>query len=868
MMMMLAQVASSFIAPALAGAGAAAIAVPIAIHLLSRLRRKRQRWGAMRFLRLAYQKQKNRLRLEQWLLLATRCLLVLLIGLALAGPVVGGAVARWLSGAGGGGRTVHVVIDDALTSAVVENAANATNTANPESESDAASSRTASSRLDALKRDASALLDALGAGDRVVLWRSTRPDAALEGAAGSLGAVRSALDELEPAPVAADWPRLVSAISAKVERDAAAARPVVTVLSGFARGDGALTEPAPAGLVMLADRAAVALRRPAASRPNRQISAVVPRRAVVVQQGGGAAGSVNVSLTVRRFEDAAESASALVRVELLRVPNDAGADELAAQVVATAERDVSWSVGQSEVALSVAVALPALPEGFDREALAVRAVLLGRVGASATAEDALWLDDESFAVVEAVRLLRVGVQGGETAASPETADSSGTTGAVSATNTNDLGPAVFVRAALGGGAGVGSSGIESSALARIDVGALEGLDAVFVLSPALVGPEGWSALAPWVEAGGVLWVMPDADTRGSLNWPALMSRALGEALPLAGDVTELAEGASLAEGAGAPEALSLLSGSWSALLGPVRVNRVVNVSADAEVEDVPSGSETRDTPNDNTDTTDNTATRSSSTSSPGARPGAAVWLSWGGAESPWLVAQPAGKGTVLWLGSALDPSWTNLPAKPLFPALVQDALRSAVSQRLGRRAWPADERPPGGLNVAEAQRVRMGDASGSISNNTNGTDATGAATDATTDRTRRLDLDAPAPRPGLYVLPRSGDAPVLVAINPEAKAGDARALDETALSAWWDALGAWSWLPEAPAEFLASESPRAALHMWLLWAVLALVLLEAWLSRVFSHATTDRPGLRRRAMTVIDHWRLGEFADRARRKAA
>lgn len=59
--------------PILFGAGLACIAIPIVIHLLMRRRRKPVMWGAMRFLMEAYRKHKNRLRLEQILLLTTRC---------------------------------------------------------------------------------------------------------------------------------------------------------------------------------------------------------------------------------------------------------------------------------------------------------------------------------------------------------------------------------------------------------------------------------------------------------------------------------------------------------------------------------------------------------------------------------------------------------------------------------------------------------------------------------------------------------------------------------------------------------------------------------------------------------------------------
>ena len=61
--------------------------MPIIIHLLNRRRFKTVSWAAMEFLLRAMRKNRRRLRFEQLLLLATRCLLVLLLGMALARPL-------------------------------------------------------------------------------------------------------------------------------------------------------------------------------------------------------------------------------------------------------------------------------------------------------------------------------------------------------------------------------------------------------------------------------------------------------------------------------------------------------------------------------------------------------------------------------------------------------------------------------------------------------------------------------------------------------------------------------------------------------------------------------------------------------------
>ena len=64
----------------------AAAAVPIVIHLLNRRKFREVPWAAMRFLLAAIRKNRRRIRIEQWLLLAIRTLVVLLVVTAMAKP--------------------------------------------------------------------------------------------------------------------------------------------------------------------------------------------------------------------------------------------------------------------------------------------------------------------------------------------------------------------------------------------------------------------------------------------------------------------------------------------------------------------------------------------------------------------------------------------------------------------------------------------------------------------------------------------------------------------------------------------------------------------------------------------------------------
>src|SRR2546426_8553264 len=79
--------AAGFVTPWFFAAGLLLASVPIIIHILNRRRFKIVNWAAMEFLLRAMRKNRRRLRFEQWLLLAVRCCVLLLLGIALARPV-------------------------------------------------------------------------------------------------------------------------------------------------------------------------------------------------------------------------------------------------------------------------------------------------------------------------------------------------------------------------------------------------------------------------------------------------------------------------------------------------------------------------------------------------------------------------------------------------------------------------------------------------------------------------------------------------------------------------------------------------------------------------------------------------------------
>jgi hypothetical protein len=88
--------------------GIAATSLPILIHLLNRRKYKEMRWAAMRFLVAAMRKNQRRVKVEQWLLLLIRTMVVLLVVCAMAKPMLESLGAITLPGQ----RTHRVIVLD------------------------------------------------------------------------------------------------------------------------------------------------------------------------------------------------------------------------------------------------------------------------------------------------------------------------------------------------------------------------------------------------------------------------------------------------------------------------------------------------------------------------------------------------------------------------------------------------------------------------------------------------------------------------------------------------------------------------------------------------------------------------------------
>src|SRR5437870_4040544 len=104
-----------FITPALFWAGAAAASGPVIIHLLNRRRFRILDWAAMDFLLQSQRKNRRRVKIEELILLALRVLAILLMGAALARPLL--SRAGLLDVIGKTGTDIVAVLDDSFSTA-------------------------------------------------------------------------------------------------------------------------------------------------------------------------------------------------------------------------------------------------------------------------------------------------------------------------------------------------------------------------------------------------------------------------------------------------------------------------------------------------------------------------------------------------------------------------------------------------------------------------------------------------------------------------------------------------------------------------------------------------------------------------------
>ena len=190
---------------ALLAFGATAFSVPLIIHLLNRSKYLTIDWGAMQFLESSMKVNARRIQWKQLLLLLIRCMIPILLALAMARPII----RAWRDSGEGNAMSVAVVLDDSL-SMHSELDSNPNNPAASRESLLSHATREIDSILDQLPPSSSVCL--ILAGDPIDVWDEHRPEALRESvrelslrkaSAGTMNlasAVRAGADWLSSSP--------------------------------------------------------------------------------------------------------------------------------------------------------------------------------------------------------------------------------------------------------------------------------------------------------------------------------------------------------------------------------------------------------------------------------------------------------------------------------------------------------------------------------------------------------------------------------------------------------------------------------------------------------------------------------------------
>lgn len=522
----------SFLHPTLALAGAFAVALPVLIHLLMRRRRKVVPWAAMRFVIEAYKRQRSRLRIEQFLLLLTRCLLVACAAAAIAQPLLGFA-----AGVVRGPVSLTLIIDNSLASQVTD-----------------AGGRSA---LDRHKDRARALLSTLSPerGDRAALVTLAAPAEAIAlPASTDLGAVAALLDAVESVESAADFQGALDRVRSGLDsspESASSPGEVVAILSDFRAGSLDPTQ----GVPPLGGKAVLAALPPATLEvDNVSVGVVEPLRRTLIGDGESISAPVRVEL--ERYGPGVASETS-VRVNLLASGIEAGS-----RPVAVGNGIARFAPGRTSASLTIAAIIPGVRPG---ERLTLTAVV---------DRDALEADSVGRSVVPTRQRLSVAVLAPRPArvrGGVESFRAADWAALALAPEREGVGPIRVVYAPPLG--------------AALD---LANIDAALVTDPAALAPEQWAQLGNFTRDGGVVIVFPSPDAPGR-RWFDLATEHLAWPLRLREDAVDFTPSSALqtfdqspTPGSVQESLLGLVWAELPDLASIVRVNRSMIVEAPPE----------------------------------------------------------------------------------------------------------------------------------------------------------------------------------------------------------------------------------------------------------------------------------------------
>lgn len=349
----------SFVTPAMLLWGLIAVLIPLLIHLLFRRRRRVMEWAAMRFVRHAWAARRKRIRLEQIVLLLVRCAIPVLLGLALAQPLLNDGA--WFDT---GPIHRYIIVDNGIAST----------TTDPSGRTD----------LDRSIEVIDRYIDTVDPGDPVSLLLSS--DNTLLGPTTNTDELRRLCESIESTELPSNIHRSLERIASTIDSSTGSE---VILASGLRRG----TLPDGTGApVEFPDTTSLLLgSSPVPVSPNIGILEASPGRPFVIMDSSGGErqrNTMSTSTIVQLLRDGPSYPSA---VSTITIRSDGG----------TTSRTIRWSDGQRT--RPVNMDLPIGPDGEHGSRIEIEIGPLDSVAADNTR----YLSMESIEQIEILMLDRI-----------------------------------------------------------------------------------------------------------------------------------------------------------------------------------------------------------------------------------------------------------------------------------------------------------------------------------------------------------------------------------------------------------------------------------------------------------------------------
>ena len=801
----------SVLHPSLLLAGFLAVAIPIAIHLLLRRRRKPMPWAAMRFAQQAFARLNRRLRVLEWLLLAARCLLIVAAAVAISRPLFSSTATSQT-----GPSVVVMLIDDSLTDSA----------ASVPGDSAANSASNSATVLSMNLQRARRFLTTLADGDRVAVVTLAAPAEAIVARPSSdLASVQRVLDEIASKDSRSDIAgglAIAGTILAEARQsalvgadrvDGAGATPVrerIVVLSSLRAG----TLPGDARLGRLpmatgAGALTIEMLSPLADAANISATDVQLARGLLIA-GDVGAGRL-ASVRVARFGWAESTVVSLQMRGAVRPGVSGGTGETpddSDQAAVSGQLSVSLAAGQSEATGSAALRVAQANQRGDGAQSGVQSVVLSaQITEASPQQNIIWRDDASYAAAGATNSVRVGIVANVSDVSAD----------------GQLTAARWFELALRPGA-TGPIDVSVLDAASLNETGTIGLAALIVTAPELLSDAGVAAVARLVQRGGMVLLMPAA-RQTVQQWPDKLLPALGiDGGPRGVISREIRSAIARIDASRLPAATSPGSELLGAVLpeleglaGAVGVLRTLPLTYDRGGQTAPSSGNDASgadvlpllwlTPSAaNADGSGGAeATPLLALLQPALRPASGKLA----APEPPETAEPAAsagetaadgtsaqsrsrRGVVLYMATAADASWTDLPAKPLFVPLIQELVRQGAGA--ARRAQVTVAGAALTLDARASRLVPVAVAVMERSNASAGDDLTAPKRQAITLPTSTAgagssaSAEQPAPplrEAGVYdVVASSGESIGLLVVKPDVRGSDTTGNTRETVARW------------------------------------------------------------------------------------